>query len=100
MDENYRGHLAVSRRHTAFWGVMSNGDGLPKFTSGYTDAFFGVDASRCPASGGGGRTAAPAATTAPGAAATPALSFPADAAVDPAAPALAPGTPAAAAAIG
>ena len=78
-----------------FWGVMSDGDELPKFTPGYADAFFGVDTSGCPASGGGGRTAAPAAAMAPGAATTPALSFPA---VDPTTPALARGTPAAAAA--
>ena len=51
-----------------FWGVMSDGDELTKFTPGYADAFFGVDASGCPASGGGGRTAAPAAATVPGAA--------------------------------
>ena len=65
-----------------FWGVMSDGDELPDFTPGYAEACFGVDA--CPASGGGGQSAAaPAAATAPGAAATPAPSFPA---VDPAAP--------------
>ena len=69
-----------------FWGVMSDGDELPEFIPGYADAFFGVDASGCPASGGGGRTAAPAAATAPGAAATPAVSV---RAVDPEAPALA-----------
>ena len=78
-----------------FWGVMSDGDELPEFTPGYADALFGVDASGCPASGGGGRTAAPAAATAQGGAATPALSFPL---VDPAAPTLARGTPATAAA--
>ena len=64
-----------------FWDVMSDGDELLDFNPDYSDAFFGVDA--CPASGGGGRTAAPAAATAPGAVATPAPSFPA---VDPAEP--------------
>ena len=76
MGENHRGHRAFSRRHTAFLkrfpGVMSDGDELCR--------------RLFPASGGGGRTAAPAAATAPGAAATPAVSF---RAVDPEAPALA-----------
>ena len=60
MDENHRGHRVFSRRHTAFLGrfpgVMSDGDELPEFTPGYADAFIRVDASGCPASGGGGRT--------------------------------------------
>ena len=58
-----------------YWGLMSDGDELPDFSTNYADAFFGVDAG--PASGSGGRAADPAASTAPGAAATPALSFPA-----------------------
>ena len=62
-----------------YWGLMSDGGELPYFSANYADAFFGVNAG--PASGGGGRTAAPAAATAPGAAATPASAFPA---VDPA----------------
>ena len=65
-----------------FWGVMRDSNELPDFTPDYAEACFGVDAG--PTSGGGGQSAAaPAAATALGAAATPALSFPA---VDPAAP--------------
>ena len=59
-----------------FGGVISDGQELPDFTPDYAKACFGVDAG--PASGGGDQQAsAPAAATAPGAAATPAPSFPA-----------------------
>ena len=55
---------------------VSDSDKLPDFTPDYAKACFGVDAG--PASGGGDQQAsAPAAATAPGAAATPAPSFPA-----------------------
>ena len=64
------------------WGVMRDSDELPYFTPDYAEACFGVCPG--PASGGGGQSAAaPAAAKAPGAAATPAPSFPA---VDPATP--------------
>ena len=36
-----------------YWGLMSDGDELPDFSTNYADAFFGVNAG--PASGGGGR---------------------------------------------
>ena len=80
MDDNQRRHRAISRRpaHHCHWGLMSLGDELPYFSTNYAEAFFGVDAGPC----GGDRAAAPAAATAPDAAATPAPAFPA---VDPAA---------------
>ena len=62
-----------------YWGLMNDGDELPDLSTNYTDAFFGVDAGL--ASGSGGRAAYSASATAPEAAATQALSFPA---VDPA----------------
>ena len=74
-----RGTFLPALIPTQAWGVMSNGDELPDFTQDYADAVYGGNtgpASEC-APGGGGWTAGPVAATAPGAAATPALSFPA-----------------------
>ena len=55
-----------------FWGVISNGYELQDFTQHYAEACFGLDAG--PASSSGGQlAAAPAAETASGSAATPAM---------------------------